>query len=141
MASASENAAVRRTKTLTGRMDPESLRTRGREDLADDFRRLDRRRLVAMPETDRDGFIAQLLAWFETGQGAPSFHTAEIIDTSGERLMLCRIEVSFPSGQTSELLQIYRYDEAVERLELVIAHDVEDVDAARREFEELAAAL
>jgi len=94
-----------------------------------------------MPETDRDGFIAQLLAWFETGQGTPSFRTAEIIDTSGERLTLCRIQVSFPSGQASELLQIYRYDEAVERLELVIAYDVEDIDAARLEFAEVVAAL
>ena len=122
-------------------MNPESLRTRGRDDLADDFRRFDRRRLVAMPETDRDGFIAQLLAWFETGQGAPNFRTADVIDTAGERLMLCRIQVSFPSGQISELLQIYRYDEAVERLELVIAYDVEDLDAARSEFVEVAAAL
>ena len=94
-----------------------------------------------MPETDRDGFIEQLLAWFEMGRGAPSFRTSEIIETSGERLMLCRIEVSFPSGQTSELLQIYRYDEAVEQLELVIAYDVEDIDAARSEFAEVAAAL
>jgi hypothetical protein len=55
--------------------------------------------------------------------------------------MLCRIEVSFPSGQTSELLQIYRYDEAVERLELVIAYDVEDTVAARTGFADLAARL
>jgi len=38
------------------RTDPDSLRRRGSNDLADDFIRLDRRRLVAMPETDADGF-------------------------------------------------------------------------------------
>lgn len=139
MASAPENAAVRRTRALAGRMDPESLRTRGRDDLAEEFQRFDRRKLVAMPETGRDGFISQLLAWFETGQGVPRFHTDEVIETSGERLVLCRIGVSFPSGQTSEFLQIYRYDEAVERLELVIAYDVDDVEAAKREFAEVAA--
>lgn len=122
-------------------MDPESLRTRGRDGFTDDFQRLDRRKLVAMPETGRDGFILQLLAWFETGQGAPSFHTDEVIETWGERLVLCRIGVSFPSDQTSEFLQIYRFDEAVERLELVIAYDVDDIDAAKREFAEVAAEL
>lgn len=94
-----------------------------------------------MPETGRDGFISQLLAWLETGHGAPSFHTDEIIETRGERLMLCRIRVSLPTGQSSELLQIYRYDEAVERLELFIAYDVDDIDAARREFAEIAEEL
>ena len=122
-------------------MDPESLRTRGRDAFAEDFRRLDRRRLIAMPETDRDGFITQLLAWFETGQGVPSFHTDEVIETYGDRLVLCRVGVSFPSGETSEFLQIYRYDEAVERLELVIAYDVDDIDAAQREFAEVAAEI
>ena len=49
--------------------------------------------------------------------------------------------MSFPSGETSEFLQIYRYDEAVERLELVIAYDVDDIDAAQREFAEVAAEI
>jgi hypothetical protein len=138
MASTPDNAAVRRVRTATRRMDPEWLRTSGRESFADDFRRLDRRRLVGMPETDRDGFIAQLLAWFETGQGTPSFRTDEVIETSGDRLVLCRIGVSYPSGDTSEFLQIYCYDEQVERLQLVIAYDVDDLDAARAEFAEIA---
>ena len=94
-----------------------------------------------MPETDRDGFIVQLLAWFETGQGVPRFHTDDVIETCGDRLVLCRVGVSFPSGETSEFLQIYRYDEAVERLELVIAYDVDDIDAAQREFAEVAAEI
>ena len=70
-----------------------------------------------------------------------SFRTAEIIETSGDRLILCRMQVSFPSGQTSELLQTYRDDEAVERLELAITYDVEDIDAARSDFAAVAAAL
>lgn len=94
-----------------------------------------------MPETDRDGFIMQLLAWFETGQGVPSFHTDEVLATCGDRLVLCRVGVTFPSGVTSEFLQIYRYDEAVERLDLLIAYDVDDLDAAHREFAEVAADL
>jgi hypothetical protein len=35
-----------------------------------------------MPETDRDGFVGQLLAWFKTGRGVPSFHTDEVIETA-----------------------------------------------------------
>jgi hypothetical protein len=94
-----------------------------------------------MPETDRDGFIMQLLAWFETGQGMPSFHTDEVIATHGDRLVLCRVGVSFPSGETSEFLQIYCYDVALEQLELLIAYDVDDLSAAHREFAEVAADL
>jgi hypothetical protein len=135
MAANRENAAVRRMRLfLRDRMSPESLRTRGRGDLTDDFQRLDRRKLVAMPETGPDGFISQMLAWFETGGGAPTFNLDEVIENSGERLVLCRVRVLFPSGQASELLQIFGFDDTVERLELVIAYDVEDVDRATAEF-------
>jgi hypothetical protein len=102
------------------------------------FERRDRRRLVSMPAADRSEFVEQLRAWARVGASQPIFSVSEVIGVAGDRLVLLRFSVEFGPEQTSEQLQVVLFDSEVDRLELMVSFDWDDVAAAGVELRSLA---
>ena len=108
--------------------------------LADGFTREDRRRLIAMPSGDVDSYLNSFDAWYEIGDGQPRFNVAEVIGVRGERLVLTRTRVDYASGQATEFLYLFQFDE-IGQVERQVAFDLDDVDAAVAELDKMQAAL
>ena len=121
--------------------DPDYVKTAGRDMLADGFTREDRRRLIAMPSGDVDSYLNSFDAWYEIGDGQPRFNVAEVIGVRGERLALTRARVDYASGQASELLYLFQFDQGIGQVERQVAFDLDDVDAAVAELDKMQAAL
>lgn len=121
--------------------DDEVTRASYENDLAASFVRIDRRRLVAAPDADRDEFLEQLRGWNEVGGHQPQLRVDEVIDVLGDRLALVRLVVEFESGISSEQNQVLVFDDSVERLLRIVSFDPDDVDAATTELHRVAAEL
>ena len=136
------NAASERLRAEMPRWDdPDYVNTAGREVLAVGFSREDRRRLIAMPTGDVDGYLKSFDAWYEIGDGRPKFNVEEVIGVRGERLVLTRTRVEYVSGQATEFLYLFQFDQRIDQVEKQIAFDLDDVDAAVAELDETQAAL
>lgn len=114
----------------------EHVATKGREDMAADFVHEDRRRLVATPVIDADGFVEQMLdlhdirtfkLWIE-----------EVVAVRGERLALCVRGQTQDETWTTQRLVVVQFDEDVQRVERWVNFDLEQRDLALVELEHLA---
>lgn len=77
-------------------------------------------------------------AWFDLADGRPVLTVEEVIAVRGERCVLVRLSVQY-DGETaggSHLLAA-RYDPAIDKLERMIAFDLEDEVAALAELDRL----
>ena len=136
------NAASERLRAEMPRWDdPEYVKSAGRAVLAADFSREDRRRLIAMPTGDVDAYLESFDAWYEVGDGQPKFNVEEVIGVRGERLVLTRTRVSYASGQATEFLYLFQFDQRIDKVERQVAFDLDDVDAALDELGEIQSAL
>jgi hypothetical protein len=117
------------------------LRTQARNLLADSFVRDDRRSIVALPQTDADGWIEQVLTLHDLGSGSPQIQMEEVVAVRGERLALYRIGLDYPDGQDNHQLAITQFDAEVDLVERFITFDPDDVDAALDELNRLSADL
>lgn len=104
-----------------------------------DFVREDRRRLIGAPTVDTAGFVDQMQAWFEIGEGTPTFRPLEVVAVAGERLAAVRFSVAFASGYEVEMIHVALFDEEVLRQQRIVSFDVEERELAVRELGRLAA--
>ena len=109
--------------------------------LAPNFVREDHRALVGMPTVDGDGWIEQLLTFFDLGFGSPTFRLSEVVAVRGERLALYWIEITFGDGIVDRRLGIAQYDASVELVERYVSFDDQDVDQAIVALDEMSARL
>jgi hypothetical protein len=114
--------------------DSELLRFRSR--FADDFVREDRRRLIAVPDSDRDDWFESILAYWDLGKGAPSFRVAEVLAVRGERLVLLRARVEYEDGSATGMLIVCGLS-ADMRVRHAVMFDIDDLDAAFAELDRL----
>mgnify|MGYP001814588548 CR=1 FL=1 len=103
----------------------------------EDFVRQDRRRLVALPEVDRHGFIEQILAWSELEDGKPIYTPLVVLGVAGDRCVAMRIRIGFATGNGVDLIHVVCFDRLVERMHRIVSFDPDDVDAALAELERL----
>jgi hypothetical protein len=118
--------------------DSELLRFRSR--FTDDFVREDRRRLIAVPDSDRNDWFDSISAYWDLGKGAPSFTVAEVLAVRGERLVLFRARVEYVDGSETEILIVYGLS-ADMRGQRAVMFDVENLDAAFAELDRLHAEI
>lgn len=118
--------------------DSELLRFRSR--FADDFVREDRRRLIGVPDSDRDDWFESILAYWDLGKGAPSFRVAEVLAVRGDRLVLFRSHVGYEDGSAIEQLIVYGLS-ADMRVRHAVMFDVDNLDAAFAELDRLHAEI
>jgi hypothetical protein len=104
--------------------------------LADDFVREDRRRLIALPTVDQDGWIEQLLSLFELGTGRLSMSLDEVVAVRGDRLALYWIALMRDGGEAHRILGIAQYDHDVQLVERFVSFD--DLDLALVVLDEMA---
>ena len=109
--------------------------------LAPDFLRDDHRSLIGLPTVDGDGWVEQLLAFFDLGVGRPTFRLSEVVAVRGERLALYWIEITFDDGFVDRRLGIAQYDVRIELVERYVSFDDQDVDAAIAALDEMSAGL
>lgn len=117
------------------------LRTQARALLADHFVREDRRSIVSLPETDADGWIAQVLALHDLGSGSPRIWVDEVVAVRGERLVLYRVCIEYPDALAHRMLAISQFDARIDLVERFVTFDPDDVDAAIHELDRLMAGL
>lgn len=105
------------------------------------FRRIDRRRVGALPDLDFDGYIESLVALEEIVGCWVTTHIEEIVAVRGERLVVARGRVK--AGELGEIPYVLlgMIDEALERGELMCVYDPEDVHLALAEMDRLHAEL
>jgi hypothetical protein len=132
------NRAVERVRECVMLLnDREYVATRGRELFAPDFVRLDRRRLVTQPPLDRDGFIA---SWFEleTLSGTfPRLQITDVIAVRGDRLAAYRLTLHLTDAARYDLVDVIRFDRAVDRSEVLVRFDAMDAGAAIAEVDRM----
>ena len=143
MASEPRNAASERYRSLLAKLssrlaDP-SIIDEVPIDLTETFVKKDRRRLVALPDADRYEYLEHIKTWAMLGESTPVFNCAEVIDVAGDRLVLSRLSVEVEQAQTSDQLQLVLFDQFVERMQLIVAYDVEDRPDAILELRRLSA--
>jgi hypothetical protein len=107
--------------------------------MAVDFVQQDRRRLVAVPDTDREEWIESIQAYWELGKGAPSFTVAEVVAIRGELAVLYRARVAYIDGSATELLIVLEID-ADAHMRRAVMFDVDDLAGALAELDRLNAA-
>jgi hypothetical protein len=107
-------------------------------DLAENFKRIDRRRLIAAPEANRAEFQEQLRAWTQINGEQPRWNLKEVFETAGERLACCRLAIEFSDGTSSEQIQVLLFDQSVTHLELIVSFDPDDVEMAIVELRRMA---
>ena len=133
-------ASARMIETAGLMGDRDWVRNRARSLLTDDFVREDRRSMVALPTADADTFVTGFDAWFEVEDGRPAMHIERVIAVRGDRCFLVELTMRFENGVTSGAhLVVGRYDRAVERLERIVAFDLDDEAAAIEELDRLSA--
>lgn len=103
---------------------------------ADDFARIDRRRFVAVPDSDRDDWFESMQAYWNLGKGAASFRVAEVLAVRGERLVLFRARDEYDDGTATEML-IVNALAADMRTQRSVMFDVDDVEGALTELDRL----
>lgn len=113
----------------------------GPSKLAVDFIRDDRRRVVTVPLADADEYLAQVLAWFETGDGQPRFSVDEIVAVRGERLAVGRMSVGYSGGLRRETIAVVRFDPMGERTERYVTFEADDLDGALVELDRMHAEM
>lgn len=118
-----------------GDMDESELR-RWKRGMADDFVRVDRRRVVAVPNSDRDDWFESLQAYWNLGKGAPSFRVAEVLAVRGERLVLFRGRIEYIDGTATEMLIVNALAVEMRPLRSVM-FDVDDLESALAELDRL----
>ena len=101
---------------------------------AADFVRIDRRRLIAGPDADRNQHLESQLLWFDLADGRPVFGV-EILAVRGDRLVLCRASVTYASQQGREALSVVTYDRSVQKSTQHMHFDLDDVDSALAELD------
>lgn len=111
------------------------VRHQARRRLADDFVRDDRRPLISVPLSDAAGYIEQFLAWFEIGDGKPSFRVVEVVAVSGQRLLVSRMTIAYEDGPEREALTIAQYNEEIDQCQKVITFAPDDLDGALLELD------
>ena len=109
--------------------------------LPEHFRRDDRRRLVGLPTTDAQGFVDGMRAYFELGQGTPTFSVPRVVAERGERLCAVVTRAEYPTGAAIEILCVIQVTPDGRRVEIDIDYDVEDEAEAVAEIDRLHAAL
>lgn len=122
---------------LTDLNDP-SVVVDDERDIAEGFKRIDHRRLVAAPESNRAEFLEQLRSWTHIGNEQPRWNLTSVLAVAGERLACCRLAIEFADGNSSEQNQVLLFDDSVSRLELLVSFDPDDADAAVAELRRLA---
>lgn len=103
--------------------------------ISEAFVRQDRRRLIGVPEASRDEFFGQIKSWASVADGQPTFTIEEVLDVTGDWLLLCRLSIGFPPGPLSEQLQVLVYDPAVERVVRMVSFDPDDLVDAHAELD------
>ncbi len=122
-----------------GDMDESELR-QWKRGMADDFVRVDRRRMVAVPDSDRDDWFESMQAYWNLGKGAPSFHVAEVLAVRGDRLVLFRSRIEYADGTATEMLIVNAL--AVDmRPQRSVMFDVDDLAGAYAELDRLHAEI
>jgi hypothetical protein len=116
-------------------MDESEMR-RFRQGMADDFVRVDRRRLVAVPDSDKDDWFESMQAYWELGRGTPSFQVAEVLAVRGERLVLFRSRIEFSDSTGTEMLVVSEFADDM-RSRRSVMFDADNLDDALAELERL----
>jgi hypothetical protein len=109
--------------------------------LPENFRRYDRRRLVGLPTTDAQGLVDGMRAYFELGQGVPTFSVPRVVAERGERLCAVVTRAEYPTGAAIEILSIVQLTPDGKRVEINIDYDVDDEAEAVAELDRLQAEL
>lgn len=109
--------------------------------LTDDFRRDDRRRLIALPDHGAAGFVEGVRSFFELGLGEPTFGVVRVVEVRGQRLALTHVRIAYPGGEAIELLTLVQLADDLERMEIEVDFDLEDEAAALAELDLMHAAL
>jgi hypothetical protein len=115
---------------------PEYLESDASDDLAGDFVREDRRRLVGVPGfADASEYIEQQKLWSELGHGPHTLHIDEVIGHRDDRWVGVRLRIAYEDGFAIEVLAVFQFDEAVERTERMVVFDPDDVEGALAELD------
>jgi hypothetical protein len=122
-----------------GDMDESELR-QWKSGMADDFVRVDRRRVVAVPDSDRDDWFESMQAYWNLGKGTPSFQVAEVIAVRGERLVLFRSRIEYADGTATEMLIVNALADDM-RPQRSVMFDVDDLEGAFVELDRLHAEI
>jgi hypothetical protein len=109
--------------------------------LAADYRRDDRRRLIALPDQGPTGFVEGIRSFFELGVGQPTFSVPRVLAIRGERLALTHVRIEYPGGESMEWLTLVQLAADLQRLEIEVDFDLEDEAAALAELDLMHAAL
>jgi len=109
--------------------------------VTDDFRRDDRRRLVALPDDGAQGFVDGIRSLFELGLGNPTFSVVRVVAIRGERLALAQNKIEYSGGAAIELLSLVRLAADLTRMEAEVTFDLADEKTAIAELDRMHDAL
>ena len=104
---------------------------------ADDYVFQDRRRLTGMPDLDRVDFVEMARFDHELDEEMD----VEFVAVRGQRMSLARVVNRYADGSINEFLALVRWNSDVNRLELTIRFDLDDLDAAVAELDRLHAEI
>ena len=94
-----------------------------------------------MPTEDVGAYLKSFNVWYEMGDGKPKISVEQVIAVRGERLVLVRNRVGYMSGEATEFLYVFQFDQQLGQVERQVAFDVDDVGAAIAELNEMHAEL
>lgn len=137
MGNAASEYMVRGVPQIGKELPIEALRSA----LTDDFRRDDRRRLIALPDHGPRGFLEGIESFFELGLGEPTFGVVRVVAVRGERLALTHVRIAYPGGEAIELLTLIQLANDLQRMEVEVDFDLEDEATALAELDLMDAAL
>lgn len=109
--------------------------------LAPGFVRIDRRPMVAQPVSDADAFIDSILDFRRLTGGPPTFAMHEVVGVRGKRLIAHRLIAHLGLDDELRLIMLAQIDALLERIELLVQFDWEDLNDALAELDRLHAEL
>lgn len=112
-----------------------------RDELAPNFVRRDRRKLVGMPDANADEWIAAQFEYERIAGRFGSWSNLEIIAVRGDRHVAARVLNQLGDLGENELVVVEQLDPDLERLELMVLFDPADIDEAIAELDRLHAEI
>jgi hypothetical protein len=102
---------------------------------ADEFVRVDRRRLIALPAIDKATYFETQLSFaHELGDVTSDY---EVLAVRGERLLLARIERRVGGDFTTEYLVVAQWDVTIPQIQRVVLFEPDDLNLAIAELDRL----
>lgn len=105
--------------------------------LTDDFLYEDRRPGRVLGEVDADNYPRFIMSTWQTGAGEPQFRVGGVSAVRGERFAVCRFDLVYGNGMTTENLHLIGLDATLTLQQAAIDFDAEDIDGAIAELDRL----